>query len=440
MDIYYKIVKMYKNFRLTEEERKEILGMHESHGYKKPVNEQIISYTKGENFDVVISTKDRKYLPYVTNPSGILKNYGMYVDKKTNKIYTYRTWVGNDVELPKAGNIEGVKSAKLKEDANEFMKFITDDVSRQKFIELQQKNPTFLAYLLNEYKVQENTHRKIKKKKIFIEDSTTVKEVPPPTQVQPTETIEPGVEIFTDRNVARPNLFQNNEAILTTQFTNYINESIMSAVNELKQNLADKGGTGMGVLDSMKIYSSSSRTRNGQSRTVENDGTNCAINPATKQPFAACPTHLTLSKARAEAAKRYMIDLLKKNRIEVDESKIEINFQGQNGDGTSGPEFNPQTDKASDEKFQIAQRVDVDCVIAIRTKPDVKTKTTPPEEKATEPTTETDYKVRITGREKGQIELDLTFSFDFLKIRLPGFRSNRGSRAALRQVRCSNPR
>lgn len=31
---------MYKNFNLTEEERKQIMEMHKNHGYKKPVNEE----------------------------------------------------------------------------------------------------------------------------------------------------------------------------------------------------------------------------------------------------------------------------------------------------------------------------------------------------------------------------------------------------------------
>jgi hypothetical protein len=30
---------MYKNFNLTDEERKEIMESHKSHGYKKPVND-----------------------------------------------------------------------------------------------------------------------------------------------------------------------------------------------------------------------------------------------------------------------------------------------------------------------------------------------------------------------------------------------------------------
>jgi hypothetical protein len=32
---------MYKNFNLTDEERKEIMESHKSHGYKKPLNEKI---------------------------------------------------------------------------------------------------------------------------------------------------------------------------------------------------------------------------------------------------------------------------------------------------------------------------------------------------------------------------------------------------------------
>jgi hypothetical protein len=31
---------MYKNFKITEEEKKQILESHMSHGYKKPLNEQ----------------------------------------------------------------------------------------------------------------------------------------------------------------------------------------------------------------------------------------------------------------------------------------------------------------------------------------------------------------------------------------------------------------
>ena len=47
---------MYKNFNLTDEERKEILESHKSHGYKKPLNEKI--YDK--EYDVVRGNPDFK--------------------------------------------------------------------------------------------------------------------------------------------------------------------------------------------------------------------------------------------------------------------------------------------------------------------------------------------------------------------------------------------
>ena len=42
---------MYKNFNLTESERKEIMEMHMSHGYRKPLKEEIINLEtyNGEN-------------------------------------------------------------------------------------------------------------------------------------------------------------------------------------------------------------------------------------------------------------------------------------------------------------------------------------------------------------------------------------------------------
>lgn len=33
---------MYKNFKITEEEKKKIMEMHKNHGYKKPLNEQSV--------------------------------------------------------------------------------------------------------------------------------------------------------------------------------------------------------------------------------------------------------------------------------------------------------------------------------------------------------------------------------------------------------------
>ena len=47
---------MYKNFNLTDKERKEILESHKSHGYKKPINEVI----RDKEYDVARGIPDFK--------------------------------------------------------------------------------------------------------------------------------------------------------------------------------------------------------------------------------------------------------------------------------------------------------------------------------------------------------------------------------------------
>ena len=47
---------MYRNFNLTDEERKQIMESHEAHGYKKPINEKIYD----SEYDVVRGNPDFK--------------------------------------------------------------------------------------------------------------------------------------------------------------------------------------------------------------------------------------------------------------------------------------------------------------------------------------------------------------------------------------------
>lgn len=57
---------MYKNFNLSEEEKRQIMEMHKNHGYKKPLNEQEEDNDEEENHEmkignlVFLSTKEFK--------------------------------------------------------------------------------------------------------------------------------------------------------------------------------------------------------------------------------------------------------------------------------------------------------------------------------------------------------------------------------------------
>lgn len=77
---------MYKNFNLTEEERKQIMEMHGSHGYKKPINEV-------ERYEPSIDTPedeaelsaeyglDEPYDPYQEDPFKSLESDDFYDEK-----------------------------------------------------------------------------------------------------------------------------------------------------------------------------------------------------------------------------------------------------------------------------------------------------------------------------------------------------------------------
>ena len=45
---------MYKNFNLSEEEKRQIMEMHKNHGYKKPLNEQEEDNDEEENHEMKI--------------------------------------------------------------------------------------------------------------------------------------------------------------------------------------------------------------------------------------------------------------------------------------------------------------------------------------------------------------------------------------------------
>jgi hypothetical protein len=92
---------MYKNFNLTDEERKEILESHSSYGYKKPINEQSapVNTTQATTAQPAATAKPA---PQGTAPQFNTTIKGDYaIDCKTKLVMLG----GNNLKLTKEANI-----------------------------------------------------------------------------------------------------------------------------------------------------------------------------------------------------------------------------------------------------------------------------------------------------------------------------------------------
>jgi hypothetical protein len=77
---------MYKNFNLTEEERKQIMEMHKSHGYKAPINEiekYVPAIDSPEEEDELSAEfgLDEPYDPYKEDPFKSIESDDFYDEK-----------------------------------------------------------------------------------------------------------------------------------------------------------------------------------------------------------------------------------------------------------------------------------------------------------------------------------------------------------------------
>jgi hypothetical protein len=218
--------------------------------------------------------------------------------------------------------------------------------------------------------------------------------------------------MITPPEVQQPTLFQYNEAVMTPEFIQYINENIFggidAAIKKMSEELVKEGRKPADVwVNKLKITSSSSTIPNGKSE---------------KTFPGKIPTFKELSDERAKVVYNYLVEGLKQRNSVINPEGIEINSEGTNagkqitvksgnqtlkldGTGTSGPEYNGQ----NRNELTKYQRVDLTFDFAVKG-------TTPPKSDPIEsdpippqfiPTSQTDFMVRFsaTGRKKLKIRI-----------------------------------
>lgn len=84
---------MYKNFKITEEEKQQILESHKKHGYKKPLNEQYEDESMGDD------TNDGSEQD-MTPSNGLVVEDHIYIPVESFTVYvTYKEEDGHE-EVP----------------------------------------------------------------------------------------------------------------------------------------------------------------------------------------------------------------------------------------------------------------------------------------------------------------------------------------------------
>jgi len=400
-----------QTWEISNEERNRILSLHESATKNfYLVSEQLVKTTKYRDLDVVLSSLDPRIIQKLNEYSVIeWKNSAM------------KTWRDGGVLKINPGY-----ETKTFENSLNDMKKMMDEKSLQVFEKMENENRKFYYYVIIQYmganQRGSNDPRAegifdrggIKNKKIIVDDSVTIQEeITPPEAGKVSEPVmEQGYSMITPPEVQQPSLFQYNEAVMTPEFIQYINETIFGgidqAIKEMSDELVKEGRKPADVwVNKLKITSSSSTIPNGKSeRTFP----------------GITPTFQELSEARAKVVYDYLIEGLKKRNATINPQGVEIDSKGTNagkqitvksgnqtikldGTGTSGPEYNGQ----NREELKKYQRVDLTFDFAVKG-------TTPPKSDPIEsdpippqfiPTSQTDFVVRFsaTGRKKLKVRI-----------------------------------
>lgn len=379
---------MRQRFIVTESERNEIKSLYNiTNG---SINEQLrmgISKETTGGGTYEISTKNQNFqtmLSKFKTPEVMAKQWGMgNFDQSTGK--------------PDFSGPEGQTFIKTEQKILSMM----DPQSQEVWNSIPQKNPEFYMYSLLHYA----SWPWGKRNKMVVDNSVTITQEPIVTPGQPKDGVEVGGVEMTTKGVQQPTLFVINEPILTDEFKQFLTQNI---INVVKDNIAQvsKASKVTNVhIAKMFVTSSSSTAPNKQSQTL-----------------GKIPTFLELSKARGEVVYNFINESLKGIGVPVtysqDTKSMGVNFQGTNGDGTSGPAWS-EVQKAGQDytSIQQYQRADVDFLYGVVSEKDAQQGPTDPGDTVTYVPKKTDeFVIRVT--EKGRTKRKLWFEFT-PKTRIP---------------------
>ena len=302
------------------------------------------------------------------------------------------------VEDPRGS--EGTLST-LQDREKQILKYM-DDLSKSVFERSKEKSYPFYVWVMKQ-KVGEllNGLEGKKNPSIVMDDIESVKKVPMP---QPKITI-PSMSVD-DKQIPLNSKFKIGSPLLEENykkdFPSFIKQAFAKAVEEYKSGYKDLEFPGPVYISGIKVTSSSSTIPHGKNMPAKYQNAE-----GSTEGFK------NLSEDRGKALLDFILQFIKSDKSIVTDNNTqvsEIDFLGENGDGTSGPKWNSDAYKADPTQYTKNQQAFVTLEFAAIPKPPIPPT---PVVKAIN-----DFSIRASGegRKRFFIELDLP------KINLPSFK------------------
>lgn len=292
-----------------------------------------------------------------------------------------------------------------------------DDVSKAVAERAKEKSYPFYVWVITK-KLGEllNGLQGKKNPTIVMDDIESVKKVPMPQPKVPMPSM-----LVDDKKIPLNSKFKIGSPILEESykkdFPTFIKQAFAKAVEEYKSGYKDLEFPGPVYISGIKVTSSSSTIPHGKNMPAKYQNAE-----GSTEGFK------NLSEDRGKALLDFILQFIKSDKSIVTDSNTrvsEIDFLGENGDGTSGPKWNSDAYKADPTQYTKNQQAFVTLEFAAIPKP--------PEIPIPVVKTINDFSIRASGEGRKHFFIDL----DLPKINLPSLNiGGVGLRGSGRDIPC----
>jgi len=297
-------------------------------------------------------------------------------------------------------SLEPGESYKKYESSLKKLESMMDEVSLKVWETTKEVNPAFYLFIFRKSEDILGLLSSVRKKtrSIIVDNSKTIQDVP-----KTPEEVEVPSLAFTDTDVNFDNKFATGSPNLKSEYIQGFTQSLSKMMKDTKD-LLIKNNTNPAVSFPGRIYISEIIIKSSSSKVPQSK----LPAPYTTDPNNPQDTtgFLNLSKDRAESMKKLVEKFISDNSRMVftdEKTKMEVDFKGKNGDGTSGIPWD-KSKGSQDPAYLEAQYANIYIKFTVQPKIDTTPESTP------EPIETNGYVLKISGERRGKFYIDFNFT------------------------------